>query len=62
VNVMLDPNDPNKIQLLVKYRSAEHCTQLVKHMSEPIFKLNNLSLAAQGNVAPHYRPGQGGPR
>lgn len=62
VNVRPDPHGSAKIQIMVKYRSAEHCTQLVKQMSAPFFNLDSFSQAVKSTVAPHYRPGQGGPR
>ncbi len=63
INVMPDPNDSAKIQIMVSFRSAEQCQQLVKQMNLPFFNLDSLNQAAMRSVAVSYNsPGQGGPR
>jgi hypothetical protein len=60
VNVLPDSNDSAKIHIMVRFRSAERCKQLVSQINLPFFNLDNLGEAVKANVAPYYRPGQGG--
>lgn len=61
VNVLPSPNDSAKIQIMVRFRSAEQCKQLVNQINLPFFNLDNLNEAGKANLAPAHRLGRGGP-